>query len=74
MADGEIQAKAQFTAMTEGTQDDWMAIMRAAGPFNRTLPDRLIEVDVPGNARFEPGTEVGVKFPQPAGVLVQVPR
>ena len=42
MADGEIQAKAQFTAMTEGTQDDWMAIMRAAGPFNRTLPDRLI--------------------------------
>lgn len=35
------------------------------------LPDRLIEVDVPGNAKFEPGTEVGVKFPQPAGVLVK---
>ena len=42
MADGEVQAQAKFTAMTEGTQDDWMAIMKAAGPFNRTLPDRLI--------------------------------
>lgn len=42
MADGEIQAQAKFTAMTEGTQDDWMAIMRAAGPFNRELPDRLL--------------------------------
>lgn len=42
MADGEIQAKAKFTAMTEGVQDDWAAIMKAAGPFNRALPDRLI--------------------------------
>ena len=42
MADGEVQAQAKFTAMTEGTQDDWMAIMRAAGPFNRELPDRLL--------------------------------
>ena len=42
MADGEALSQAQFTAMTEGTQDDWMAIMRAAGPFNRELPDRLL--------------------------------
>ena len=42
MADGEIQAQAKFTAMTEGTQEDWMAIVQAAGPFSRELPDRMI--------------------------------
>ncbi|MFN3513074.1 MAG: HD domain-containing protein [Phenylobacterium sp.] len=42
MADGEMQAKARFTAMTEGTQEDWMAIVRASAPFSRELPDRLI--------------------------------
>ena len=42
MADGEVHAQAKFTAMTEGTQEDWAAIMKAAGPHNRTLPDRLI--------------------------------
>lgn len=42
MADGEIQTQAKFTAMTEGTQEDWMAIVRAAGPFNRELADRLL--------------------------------
>ena len=42
MADGEALAQAQFTAMTEGTQEDWMAIVKAAGPFSRELPDRLI--------------------------------
>ncbi|KRB41984.1 MAG: phosphohydrolase [Pseudomonadota bacterium] len=42
MADGEVQSQAQFTAMTDGTQEDWMAIVRAAGPFNRELPDRLL--------------------------------
>lgn len=42
MADGEALSQAQFTAMTEGTQEDWMAIVKAAGPFNRELPDRLI--------------------------------
>jgi 2-aminoethylphosphonate transport system ATP-binding protein len=35
------------------------------------LPDQLVDVDVPGNAQFEIGTEVGVRFPEPAGVLVQ---
>lgn len=38
------------------------------------LPDQLIEVDVPGHAKFDNGTEVGVRFPEPAGVLVQVPQ
>ncbi|WP_374574666.1 HD domain-containing protein [Phenylobacterium sp.] len=42
MADGEILDQAKFTAMTEGTQEDWGAIMRAAGPFNRELPDRML--------------------------------
>jgi predicted HD phosphohydrolase len=42
MADGEIPAQAKFTAMVDGTQEDWMAIMRAAGPFSRELPDRLL--------------------------------
>ncbi len=35
------------------------------------LPDQLIDVDVPGNAQFDIGSEVGVRFPEPAGVLVQ---
>ncbi|MFN3003831.1 ABC transporter ATP-binding protein [Mycolicibacterium wolinskyi] len=35
------------------------------------LPDHLIEVDVPGHARFEVGSEVGVRIPEPAGVLVR---
>jgi 2-aminoethylphosphonate transport system ATP-binding protein len=38
------------------------------------LPDRLIEVDAPGHAGYPVGTEVGLRFPQPAGVLVQVGR
>lgn len=38
------------------------------------LPDRLIEVDTPGHANYPVGTEVGVRFPQPAGVLVQAGR
>jgi 2-aminoethylphosphonate transport system ATP-binding protein len=37
------------------------------------LPDQLIDIDVPGNAQFEIGSEVGVRFPDPSGVLVQVP-
>ena len=36
------------------------------------LADQLIDVDVPGNAQFDLGSEVGVRFPEPAGVLVQV--
>lgn len=39
------------------------------------LADQLIDVDVPGNVgpgtQFELGSEVGVRFPEPAGVLVQ---
>jgi 2-aminoethylphosphonate transport system ATP-binding protein len=37
------------------------------------LPDLLIDIDVPGNTQFEIGSEVGVRFPDPSGVLVQVP-
>jgi 2-aminoethylphosphonate transport system ATP-binding protein len=35
------------------------------------LPDQLVDIDVPGNAQIDIGTEVGVRFPEPAGVLVQ---
>jgi 2-aminoethylphosphonate transport system ATP-binding protein len=35
------------------------------------LPDQLIDIDVPGNAQIGIGTEVGVRLPEPAGVLVQ---
>lgn len=35
------------------------------------LPDRLIDIDVPGQAQFEVGSEVGIRIPEPAGVLVQ---
>jgi predicted HD phosphohydrolase len=45
MADGEVmtgEARAQFHAMVDGTQEDWMAIAQAAGPFNRALPDRML--------------------------------
>jgi 2-aminoethylphosphonate transport system ATP-binding protein len=36
------------------------------------LPDQLVDVDVPGTAQFDIGSEVGVRFPDPAGVLVAV--
>ena len=47
MADGEIkhegfEAQAKFHAMTEGTQEDWMAIAKASAAFSKALPDRLI--------------------------------
>lgn len=42
MADGEVPAQAKFTAMVDGVEEDWKAIMRAAGPFNRELPNRLL--------------------------------
>ena len=35
------------------------------------LPDQLIDIDVPGNAQIAIGTEVGIRLPEPAGVLVQ---
>ncbi len=42
MADGEMLEQAKFHAMTEGTQEDWGAIVRGNGPFNRELPDRML--------------------------------
>jgi 2-aminoethylphosphonate transport system ATP-binding protein len=35
------------------------------------LPGQLVDIDVPGNAQIDIGTEVGVRLPEPAGVLVQ---
>jgi 2-aminoethylphosphonate transport system ATP-binding protein len=35
------------------------------------LPDQLIDIDAPGNAQVAIGSEVGVRLPEPAGVLVQ---
>ncbi|MGV0744061.1 ABC transporter ATP-binding protein [Mycolicibacterium sp. XJ870] len=37
------------------------------------LPGELIEIDVPGRAQFGVGSEIGVRIPEPAGVLVQPP-
>lgn len=42
MADGMMKDQATFSAMTEATQDDWMAIARHAMQFNQTLPDRVL--------------------------------
>ncbi|WP_019971768.1 ABC transporter ATP-binding protein [Mycobacterium sp. 141] len=36
------------------------------------LADCLVELDVTGHAQFEVGSEVGVRIPEPAGVLVHV--
>ncbi len=42
MADGDVLDRAKFHAMTEGTQEDWMAIGRAAAPHRGELADRLL--------------------------------
>ena len=42
MADGGHERRAQFHAMTESTQDDWMIIAEAAQAFNAELPKRLV--------------------------------
>jgi predicted HD phosphohydrolase len=43
MADGDVVLdRAKFHAMTEGTQEDWMAIGRAAAPHRGGLADRLL--------------------------------
>jgi predicted HD phosphohydrolase len=42
MADGEVLDRAKFHAMTEGSQEDWMAIGRAAAPHRGELADRLL--------------------------------
>lgn len=36
------EPRAQFRAMTEGTQDDWAIIATSAKAFNTTLPDRVM--------------------------------
>jgi len=38
----EPQDRAQFHAMAQGTQEDWMNIVSHAVPFNRDLPNRVI--------------------------------
>ena len=35
------------------------------------LAEKTVEIDVPGNGNIEIGSEVGVRMPEPAGVLVQ---
>jgi predicted HD phosphohydrolase len=42
MADGDTQPQAQFHAMTQGTQADWMAIGAAGAPYRQELPDRML--------------------------------
>lgn len=36
----------------------------------QSLPDVLVDVDVPGHTPFEVGSAVGLRLPEPAGVLV----
>src|SRR5579875_94878 len=44
MADGEHGAgpQAKFTAMIDGTREDWAAIGAHMGPFQRDLPNRVL--------------------------------
>ncbi len=43
MADGDVTLdRGKFHSMTEGTQEDWAAIMRAAAPHRGELADRLL--------------------------------
>jgi predicted HD phosphohydrolase len=43
VADGEVVLdRAKFHSMTEGTQEDWAAIGRAAAPHRHELADRLL--------------------------------
>ena len=42
MADGEGLQRATFTAMTESTQAEWMAIGQIGAPYNRQMPDRML--------------------------------
>ena len=37
------------------------------------LPDQVIDVDVPGATTYDVGAEIGLRFPEPAGVLVPCP-
>lgn len=40
----------------------------------QSLPDVLVDVDVPGHTPFEVGSVVGLRLPEPAGVLVSAGR
>jgi predicted HD phosphohydrolase len=42
MADGHAGDTAKFTAMADGTQEDWDIIVKHAAPFNKGLADRVI--------------------------------
>ena len=42
MADGHAGDTAKFTAMQDGTQEDWAIIVGHAAPFNKGLADRVI--------------------------------
>jgi predicted HD phosphohydrolase len=43
MADGEMMARAQFHAMTQGTAEDWRAIGAASRDFHAAHADRLLQ-------------------------------
>jgi predicted HD phosphohydrolase len=42
MTESVHERRARFHRMTEGTQDDWMAIATSAIAFNKALPDRVL--------------------------------
>jgi predicted HD phosphohydrolase len=39
---GDFEQRASFTAMTEGTAEDWAVIARSFADFAKTLPDRVL--------------------------------
>ncbi len=43
MSEQMLEERAQFTAMERGTEADWRIIATAMKPFQRALPDRVIE-------------------------------
>ena len=42
MADGNVQDRANFKAMTESTAEDWAAIVRAGAPHRGKHVDRIL--------------------------------
>ncbi len=40
--DGESHQRAKYHAMSEGTQEDWNAIVKQAAPFQKDLPNRIL--------------------------------
>jgi 2-aminoethylphosphonate transport system ATP-binding protein len=49
----------------------WRGATTRLGLSMGGLSDQLIDIDVPGNVQVAIGSEVGVRLPEPAGVLVQ---